>query len=142
MLIASGVPITAELLRAIYGTDWADWTPTISGGGAATYSASGRWRRIGERTVAFTVQFSILVAGTGSSNVMWTLPTSPSRARRWVFPGAQEGGNAKVGLYAVTFTGGSGTTVDRVRHNGATNLVGTDLAAGAIFTFSGVYEEA
>lgn len=143
MLIAAGMRLTAQLLRAIYGTDWEDWTPTVSGGGTAVLSAGGRWRRIGEKTVAFTVQWSVLTGGGGSSNVTWTLPTSPSRARRWIFTGGHEGGSVtRPGLYATTFTGGSGTTVDRIRFNGNNNFVGSMLEINQIYNFSGIYEEA
>ncbi|WP_431892650.1 hypothetical protein [Micromonospora haikouensis] len=142
MLIAAGQRITAALLRGIYGTDWDDWTSTIGGGGSAVTTSTGRWRRIGEKTVAFTLNISVTTAGSGGSTVTWTLPTAPSRTRRWVFVGAAESGAALSGLHAVTFTGGSGAVVDRVRYGGATNLTGADLTLNKLLQFSGIYEEA
>lgn len=130
-------------VTVLEGTAWADWTPTISGGGSATFtSVGGRWRRTGVKTVAFTMQFNVVQGGSGSSFVTLTLPTAPSRARRWVFPGGQEAGNPRSGLYATTFTGGTGTTLDRIRFNGNSNFVGSMLEMNQIYSFSGVYEEA
>ncbi|MFG1800189.1 hypothetical protein ACGFI4_08450 [Micromonospora carbonacea] len=142
MIIASGQRVSAAFLRSIYGTDWDVWTPTITGGGSGVFSAGGRWRRIGEKTVIFAVNWTVTTAGTGTGSVSWTLPTAPSRARRWIFPGGHEIGTGKAGIYSTTFTGGTGTTVDRVRYGGATNLTGADMVINMLIQFSGIYEEA
>jgi hypothetical protein len=144
MLIATGQPITAALLRSIYGTDWDTWTPVFTGTGGPTVigSAGGEWRRVGEKTVIFSVQWTVAVAGTGSSFVTWTLPTAPARFRRWTFPGGNESAIGRPGLYAETFVGGTGAVVDRMRFNGNTNFVASMLEVGQIYQFSGLYREA
>lgn len=124
------------------GTEWDVWTPTFTGLGSGVMSAGGRWRRTGKKTVLCTVQWSVTTAGTGSANVTFTLPTAPSRARRWTFVGGNEAGIGRSGLYAETFTGGTGTTVDRIRFAGNTSLVGSMLEGTQIYHFSGEYEEA
>ncbi|MFG1844918.1 hypothetical protein [Micromonospora carbonacea] len=142
MIIASGQRVTADFLRRVYGTDWDTWTPTVSGGGSATFSAGGEWTRIGEKRVLFTVNFTVTATGSGAASLTWTLPTAPSRSRRWIFPGAAEGISWS-GLHAVTFTSGSGLTVDRIRYAGATNLIGSALTAtNILFQFTGQYREA
>lgn len=142
MIIATGQPVTAALLRSIYGTDWDTWTPTIGGGGTATFSAGGRWRRIGEKTVTFTVNLSVTGVGSGAAPLSFTLPTPPARSRRWIFVGGHELGGIRNGLYGVTFTSGTGNVVDRLRYNGSTNLTGADMTVGMLIQFTGTYEEA
>lgn len=125
-------------------TDWATYDPNPQGGGTATYtSRTGRWRRIGYKTVTFRSYFIIGVAGSGTTEWNWQLPTIPSRSGRQVFHGHTESPGSV--LEAVTFDTGSGTTVNRTLQVNASitkNLTGSDLAPGMILTISGTYEEA
>jgi hypothetical protein len=130
-----------DLNTAFSTTDWASYNPNITNGGTATFTTmTGRWRRVGTKTVVFGIFFIINAAGSGGSNVLFDLPTAPSRAIRWQFPGNAENAGLS-GLYGLTFTGGSGVTIDRIRYATATNLIGTDLTAGRLFGFDGTYEE-
>lgn len=124
------------------GTAWDTWTPTFTGIGSGVLSAGGRWRRCGAKTVLFTLQITVTTAGTGSANVTWTLPTAPSRARRWTFVGGNEAGAVRPGLYSETFTSGTGNVVDRTRYSGHANFLGSMFESGQIYHFSGLYEEA
>lgn len=146
--------VEAELLRIDNDlsalkpvTSWASYTPNWSGAGSATFSTrTGRWRRIGPKTVVFSIYVVIGNAGSGSDPVSTSLPTAPSRAIRWTFPGHAQSSGAM--LQAVTFTGSTGTVVDRILYArpGASpelaNLTGADCTSGRLFTISGIYEEA
>lgn len=123
-------------------TEWASYVPNWGNAGPATFSTrTGRWRRIGPKTVAFTIYVVVSGNGTGLVDEVFTsLPTAPTRAIRQTFSGHVEGSNNEQ-LQAVTFTGGTGVFVDRILRGG-TNLVGSAVDAGDIYTISGVYEEA
>lgn len=128
-------------------TSWATYTPNVVNGGSAAFSTrAGRWKRIGIKTVAFSAYFVVSTAGSGTSAVGFTLPTSPARTVRQTFSGHAESPGGV--LQAVTFTSGTGNVVDRilyVRPGGSpeiANLTGADLTSGRIITISGTYEEA
>lgn len=124
-------------------TGWTDYTPSTSGGGTATFTTlAGRWRQVGVKTVAFNIYLQVNNAGSGASVFQLTLPTEPDRTIRQVFVGASETGTSFPGLHGTILLGGSGTTIDRLRYSGATNVTGADLGAGKLITLSGVYEEA
>lgn len=133
-------------------TNWASYTPTVTGGGSASYATrAGRWRRIGPKTVAFNVYIKVGGSdGTGSANVVFSLPTTPSRTIRQAFTGHSEGPGADLqAIVYDTASGGSGSSVDRILYNNASstgNLNGSagtaPLKAGQEITFSGIYEEA
>ncbi|MER7164489.1 hypothetical protein ABT336_00200 [Micromonospora sp. NPDC000207] len=137
-LVVAGSPVVTE---DAFGS-WDSWVPTFSGLGLGAVSTSGRWARIARKTVSFTVNWTVTTTGTGSSNVTWTLPTAPSRARRWTFVGGHEAGIVRPGLYATTFTGGTGAVVDRMRFSGTSNVIGNMMESAQIYQFSGIYEEA
>lgn len=135
--------IATHLAQFMTDGAWSTWTPTWGGGGTATFAPnSGRYKRIAPRTVVFQIYALVNVAGSGASNVTFTLPSDPTRAARHIFQGGHEAGADLVGLYAVAFTSGSGAAIDRIRYNGDTNVIGTDLTASRYLQFSGVYEEA
>lgn len=135
------VRVDADLATLLPVTSWATYTPNWTNAGTGTFTTrTGRWRRIGPKTVAFTIFVIINAAGSGAGEVETSLPTSPARTTRQTFAGHHQSGN-NGHLQAVTFTGGVGTAVDRILLDG-TNLLGSDLTAGALFTISGVYEEA
>lgn len=126
-------------------TPWTTFTPDpLGGGGSATYTVrTGRWKRNGDRTVTFTIEYIIGVAGSGSTKVTWKLPTMPNREVRWTFAGHSE--NPGSILQAILSGSGSGQVIDAtliVDANTTNNLIGSQLSAGRVLTFSGTYEEA
>lgn len=125
-------------------TDWATYTPLWANAGSATFNTrSGRWRRIGKKTVAFYIFVHVNAAGSGGSNVTTTLPTAPLRTYRQTFAGHAEGISASIN--AVVAVGGSGTEVDALLLNsssGTGNITGAACTAGRQFTLEGIYEEA
>lgn len=124
-------------------TGWTAYTPAVVNGGTVTWTTrAGRWKRIGEKTVAFSVLLEVAVAGSGTGVVGVDLPTNPSRAVRHVFAVSAE--NAVAQLHGLTFPSGTGATMERIRGGSGSggNLIGSDLTAGRIFTITGVYEEA
>lgn len=125
-------------------TDWATYTPTVAGGGTATFTArTGQWRRTDTKTVEFTCYLDINAAGSGATAVTFTLPTAPNRTMRQAFAGHSESPGGVVS--APVFIGGAGTVVDRILFVSATltaNITGADLTAGRIITITGTYREA
>jgi hypothetical protein len=133
-------------------TDWTTYTPTVSGGGSATFSTrTGSWIRIAPKTVSFKAFFVVGAAGSGAGNIQVTTPTSIDRDTRQVFvmhadgvPGAGSNRNGT----AICFESGSGTLIDRLRIENASainsdsNMLGSDLGAGVTVTIQGVYQEA
>lgn len=132
----------------IYGTnfaeitDWETYQPGFDNSGA-TFNHTGRWKRVGTKTVCFNVQITFTSDGNSSDACTFNLPTVPSRALRQAFAGDSIGPGAMIS--AVLLTSGSGKTVDRILFNaanGTKNLVGDDIKNGMVITVSGVYEEA
>lgn len=125
-------------------TDWATYTPLWTNADGSTFATrTGRWKRIGKKTVAFSIYVDMATSGSGSGLVTTTLPTVPDRTIRQTFAGHSE--SPGMVLQAITQTGGSGTTVERILQVSATatnSLIGSDCVAGRLFTISGFYEEA
>ena len=125
-------------------TDWASYTPLWANAGSATFATrTGRWRRIGKKTVAFYIFVEIDNAGSGGTNVTTTLPTVPNRTIRQTFGGHAEGISASIN--AVCAVGGSTNVVDAMLLNsssGTGNITGVACTAGRKFTIEGIYEEA
>lgn len=122
--------------------EWTTYTPAWSGGGSATFvTRTGRWKRIGKKTVAFNIYAKVGNNGSGGTPVTFTLPTQPDRGMQWVFNGV---GSSPARVFgALMFQGGSGTAIDAIIASGDVNTVtGTDLFDSSQLTFSGVYEEA
>jgi hypothetical protein len=130
---------------------WNVYQPTVSGGGSATFSVrDGRWKRLAPLTVHFIVDILVSTAGSGTSNVQVTAPTGINRATRQTalvaVEGAAGGGGGNRAGYAVSFTGGSGSTWDRIRipdgvDSHLDNLTGAMLASGMQITIQGTYQE-
>lgn len=128
-----------------YAADaWNAYTPTVTGGGAATFtSRTGYWQRIG-KIVQFVAFIDVNAAGSGAGNVTITAPTSIDRTtRQTVFAHCDNITPAQEGSCAVVaFVGGSGSTFDRLRARDNSNVTGADLLAGALITVQGWYREA
>lgn len=128
-------------------TNWGTYTPTVINGGSATYGTRDGWfTRVG-KLVTFEAYFTVSAAGSGSGNVMFTLPSEPWRGsgnRRQMIPGTvRDGGVATPGpLAALLFAGGSGTTVDRIQNSAGQDVIGSMLTTNSIWTIQGSYREA
>ncbi|GAA4981199.1 hypothetical protein [Actinopolymorpha pittospori] len=127
-------------------TDWATYIPNWGNAGSPTFAVrTGRWRRIGRKTVAFQIYVKIgTTAGSGTLPVWAGLPTNPARIVRQVFVGHTEGPGYT--LSAVTWPDGTvaANAIDRILYVNASvtaNLLGSDCAAGMQFSIAGVYEE-
>lgn len=127
-------------------TTWTAYTPGVTGGGAATFGTRDGWYyRLGG-VVFFTAYISVSVAGTGTANVLVTLPTTPYRGsanRRQVIPGGvRDGGVAVPGpLSCLIFAGGTGAVIDRIQNSAGADVIGSMLTAGSIWSIQGYYRE-
>ena len=132
---------------------WIPYTPTITGGGTATFTTNGGYYwRLGK--IIFVNVFIIVnAAGSGSSTVAITMPSNVDRSSRQALTVHAEsvgaggsGASAIRGGELVFFTGGSGATSDRFRVDQTTgnegNILGNDLLAGGSLTIQGWYREA
>jgi hypothetical protein len=120
------------------------YVPSVTGGGAATFTArSGWWTRVG-KMIYFQAYFVVGTAGTGTANVLFTGPTGIYRsgARQAVSGGLRDGGVAGAGpMTALAFAGGSGATFDRIVNSAGTDVTGALLTSGSVWTFEGWYRE-
>lgn len=119
------------------------YTPTVTGGGTATYTIrTGRWQRIGPM-IFFTASLAVNAAGSGAGAITITAPTGIDRSTRQIIPTHCSGVTGPgTGEYtALCVTGGSGAVIDRITRGGA-DLTGANLAAGATVTIEGWYREA
>lgn len=131
-----------------YGANaFTTWTPTISGGGSATFTArDGFMQRVG-KMVFVQAYFSVNAAGSGSTVVTMSLPISPWRggvnSRRQNLPGgARDGSVAGAGpISGLVFGGGSGAVIDRIVNSAGTDVTGAMLTAGSVWTFEGWLRE-
>jgi hypothetical protein len=141
---------------------WTTYTPTISNGGAATYTTrTGRWMLVGEKACAVKIRFIIGTAGSGSGILAVGLPFTPNRSGMpQILPLHYEssaGPDANYRLWgdAMVLESGSGAFFDRLyvaNGNDLTNpdgdewqfqgINGSDLPAGSRWLIQGVYEVA
>lgn len=140
-LLTAGVAVTGPTT----------YTPSIIGGGSATFSTlTGKWQRVAPKVVKFNVTAVVSVTGTGSSVVQFTVPTNIDRTIEQIMVAHIEGAATPSlrNAVAIAFRSGTGTTVDRIRWdnaagtNSASNMVGSDLLAGAKLQVQGFYFEA
>lgn len=130
------------------------YTPTVTGAGTATWSTRTGWyQRIG-KMIFFTAYLSANGAGSGTSVLQVSAPTSIYRGTRQVVAMNVESlsvagtGSFNSNGHAVAFTGGSGATFDRLRtsrnnaNNVDENIQGNDIINGTIITITGWYREA
>ena len=143
----------------IYGGNTpTSYVPTWANIGTATFNTNtGYYWRVG-KMVFVVVYATINVAGSGNNTTTpttFTLPTNPDRSTRQTIPFHGETIKVNGGLGAttirngmvVTFTGGSGAVIDRIRvtdsdGDGDNNIYGGDLTAGGILSVTGWYREA
>lgn len=130
---------------------WNVYSPTVTGGGSATFSArTGRWKRTAPQCVDFIVFLEVSSAGSGTDNVQVDMPTDINRATRQTaqlsIEGAAGGGGSLRSGYAVSLTSQAGPTWDRLRFADGVdshldNLTGAALASGMLISIQGFYQE-
>jgi len=142
--------------RIYGGNSPASYTPTWANIGTATFTTNTGWYWKVGKMVFVTIYASINAAGSGTGTpITVTLPSNPDRSTRQMLPLHGEtikvngglGASTIRGGGAVTFTGGSGAVIDRLRvtdsdGDGDNNIFGVDLSAGGILTITGWYREA
>lgn len=139
---ASGTTIVNGGLIGTYdGQSWTSFTPTVTGGGTATFTVQqGTRTRIGN-SVFFRVYLVVNAAGSGAANIAIAGPATIERdggTTRQVISGNAEGLTANNGTVSlVALVGGSGAVWDRLRGPTGTNIMGAMLANGAIITLQG-----
>jgi hypothetical protein len=120
------------------------YTPTVAGGGSATFTTrAGAWYRLG-KIIFLNIYIQVNAAGSGSSNVTITAPTTIDRTLRQTLPMNLEGSASIINGSAtlMAFLGGTGAVFDRVRAYDGTSLLGSDLTASMLLTVQGWYREA
>lgn len=137
-LEVAGTATANEL--AIADTTWQSYTPTITGGGAATFTVrDGYFYELGD-LVFFQATWQVGTAGSGATAITVTAPVTIYRGgRRQSVPGsARDGSVAGAGpITGVCFVGGSGAVIDRVINSAGTDVTGALLTAGSIWTLEG-----
>ncbi|MDX5526088.1 hypothetical protein PV677_36070 [Streptomyces sp. DE06-01C] len=136
---------------AVTSTTWSTYTPTVSGGGTATYSTrTGFYYKIG-KIVYIHIYIACSAAGSGSTGISVTLPSVPYRGSadiRQYLPlyagGILPGSNSATGGTGIANInpGGSGTDIDQLRSASDIQYRGTNLSNTATFTIQGWYREA
>ncbi|BBB01082.1 hypothetical protein RVR_8333 [Actinacidiphila reveromycinica] len=123
-------------------TEWTTYTPAVTGAGSATWSTrDGWWKRSGS-LIFFTAYMTASAVGTGTSNVMFSLPSVPFRGsanRRQAIPCHVSNVGSCIGVVAA---GGTLAAVDSITTSTGANIVGTGIAANTIITVTGMYREA
>jgi hypothetical protein len=119
------------------------YTPTVAGGGAATFSTrTGVYWKVG-KMVFVSIYIVVGVAGSGVGNVTITAPSNIDRTLRQMVPVNIEGSATTNGAATLmAFTSGSTNIFDRIRVYDGGSTTGGDLTAGALITAQGWYREA
>lgn len=152
-MIAASYTTTGTL--AVGNTSWSTYTPTVSGGGSATFSTqTGYYYKLG-KVVFVTVYLVVNATGSGAGIVTVDMPSNVDRSTRQTLTMHTEsigsGGNAVShigGGECVFFTTGTGATSDRLRNDEGSstsrenNVLGNDLLTGGSITIQGWYREA
>ncbi len=143
LTVGGDVSVTGTL--TVGATTFGSYTPSIANGGSLTLSTTDGWFFKLGKLVYFEAYCVVGTAGSGSTAVTITAPSTPYRSsRRQSVPGTCRDGtsNPIIGpISALTFAGGSGAVFDRIMTSGA-DVVGSNLVSGAILTINGWYREA
>lgn len=149
---STGSWITPGRTAAVTDTQFTTFTPTVSGGGSATWTTRTGWYTRHGGLITVCVHLVVNAAGSGGTLVAVDMPTPVYRGTRQVLtmhtestgPNGSHIGDGQ----AVFFAGGSGPSTDRLRTssndavNRDSNLTGADLLAGGTITIQGVYRAA
>lgn len=127
------------------------YTPAVAGGGSATFSTLTGWSAAFGKWVFWNAYFVVNVAGSGSTAVTITSPSSPDRSTRQCVDASGESlftAALVTGGQCMTLTGGSAAIWDRIRMSSGTatlpqaNIQGSNLLAGGILVIQGMYRAA
>jgi hypothetical protein len=130
------------VIETYAGSSWNTYTPSVTGGGSATYSTrTGWWQRIGG-LVFFNAYIVVNAAGSGAGTISITTPTDIDRTTRQSIPCQVDAAAVQGSFCALTFTGGSGNVIDRIRTSTDANLIGSNLSSNAVIVVEGWYREA
>lgn len=130
---------------------WTSYTPTVGGGGSATFGIHEGWYTKLGSLVYFEAYIALSAAGSGTSAITVTLPSTPYRGAaryRQVVPcyggGVAAGSNSSVSgsFSGLVLAGGTGAMLDQVRGPTDIQLRGDNLQASTILTVNGWYREA
>lgn len=128
----------------VAGTTWTTYTPTVTGGGSATWTIrTGYYYKLG-KLVTVLVYIQVNAAGSGSTPISIDMPSSLDRSTRQALVAQCDNLSASYSgtNSLLSFTGGTGATFDRLRTFDNQNITGAQLAAGALITIQGWYREA
>lgn len=132
------------VLTTYAGNDFTTYDPNVTGGGAATFTTETGWYVRRGKLIDFCAYFVVNAAGSGASNVTIDAPVSIDRTTRQRVGGTAEGltagNNGQIG--ALSFTGSSGASFQRLRNSTGGNITGADLLAGALVVVEGTVREA
>lgn len=140
--------MTIELVNTPQGmgpsvvTDWEAYTPTISGGGTATFTTNtAKYRRVGT-CMEITGQLIVNAAGNGTSTVTISIPAGLTLELAKLATnndcighaaGYSIGGTAVEDVHPLI--PGSTTSIAGYKRGGTVVIRGSDLAAGAYFRY-------
>lgn len=130
--------------RIYQGNAASTYTVTVTGGGSATFTTTdGFYWRLG-KLVFFRAYWVVGTAGTGSTVLTVTMPSTPLRGgfRQNIPGGLRDGGSVTGPVAGLVFAGGSGAVLDRIVMRDGNDAVGTSLTSGSIWTLEGWYQEA
>jgi hypothetical protein len=141
-------------LSVLGGTTWTPYTPSWTNVGSATFTTNtGYYWKLGK--IVFVSGYAVVnAAGSGTSVVNVTMPSTVDKSTRQVLTfhgetiGVNGGGTNTFRGGEVTFVvGANNATADRIRvddndGDGEQNLQGQDLKAGSQLAFQGWYREA
>jgi hypothetical protein len=135
----AGVLASDGLVEASLTALSGDTTPTVSGGGTATYTSRNcRWIRIG-RLVVFSLQFVVNAAGSGATTVTVTGTGLPEAVTSFGVAGDRQG-VAVTRVAARMLNSGGELTVSQIHNlNGFSAIDGATLASGAGYNLAGAY---
>jgi hypothetical protein len=152
-LTVSGTASIASDL-AVGDTTWTPYTPTVGNQGTATWATRVGWYKKIGKIVLFEIYLAASGAGSGTTNLTLTTPSTPYRdgngvgTTRQHLPGycaaVSAGTNSSVSgtFNGVVLAGGSGAVVDQLRGPTDIPMRGEQISSTSIITFQGWYREA
>jgi hypothetical protein len=153
-LKTDGAFVVGGDLTVAGATTWTSYVPVVTNGGSVTWShIIGWYKKIG-KIVLVEFYLSCSVAGSGTTNVTVSLPSTPLRdgdgvaSTRQVIPGYASGMAAGTNttvsgsFSAVCLAGGTGAVIDQLRGPTDIPVRGENIGASTVMTFQGWYREA
>jgi hypothetical protein len=132
--------------------DWTSYTPTVTGGGSATWSLRDGWYKRDGKLTFIGIYIAANGAGSGTSSIVVSLPTVPFRGssdRRQVVScymgGVGAGSNSSIsGSFCALILAGGGSAAQIDQLQGPTNIVlrGDNITTSTAITITGCYREA